>query len=211
MRLGLLAVVMVLVGASAACAQIDLDRLLKGLPQAPSGGSIGDVKIGQALKEALQVGTEKAVRLTGRADGYYLNQAIKILLPDNLKTVESGLRMVGYGAEVDALVLGMNRAAERAAPAAKAIFWDAIGDMTIDDARRILNGADTAATDYFRDKTTRTLTAAFRPVVERSMNEVGVTRQYKQVLGQAKGLPFLNVEDYDIDRYVVGKALTGLF
>ncbi|HUF91675.1 MAG TPA: DUF4197 domain-containing protein, partial [Candidatus Limnocylindria bacterium] len=168
-------------------------------------------KIGQALKEALQVGTEKAVRLTGRADGYYLNQAIKILLPENLKTVESGLRMVGYGAEVDALVLGMNRAAERAAPAAKAIFWDAIGDMTIDDARRILNGADTAATDYFRDKTTRTLTAAFRPVVERSMNEVGVTRQYKQVLGQAKALPFLNVEDYDIDRYVVGKALTGLF
>lgn len=211
MRLGLLAVVMVLVGTSAACAQIDLDRLLKGLPQTPSGGSIGDVKIGQALKEALQVGTAKAVRLTGRADGYYLNQAIKILLPENLKTVESGLRMVGYGAEVDALVLGMNRAAERAAPAAKAIFWDAIGDMTIDDARRILNGADTAATDYFRDKTTRTLTAAFRPVVERSMNEVGVTRQYKQVLGQAKALPFLNVEDYDIDRYVVGKALTGLF
>jgi hypothetical protein len=211
-RLALLAAVMVLGAASAACAQIDLERLSKGLPQTPSSdGSIGDVKIGQALKEALQVGTEKAVKLTGRLDGYYLNQAIKILLPENLKTVESGLRMVGYGAEVDALVVGMNRAAERAAPAAKTIFWDAIGNMTINDARRILNGADTAATEYFRDKTTRSLTAAFRPVVERSMNEVGVTRQYKQVLAQAQALPFLNTEDYDIDRYVVSKALTGLF
>ena len=212
MRRAALAVALVLVGASAACAQIDLEQLLKGLPQTPSsGGAIGDVKIGQALKEALRVGTEKAVQLTGRPDGYYLNDAIKILLPENLKTVESGLRMVGYGAEVDALVVGMNRAAERAAPAAKTIFWNAIGEMTIDDARRILNGADTAATEYFRDKTTRPLTAAFRPVVERSMNEVGVTRQYKQVLAQAKALPFLNIDDYDIDRYVVGKALTGLF
>jgi Protein of unknown function (DUF4197) len=212
MRRALVAIVMVLAGATAACAQLDLDRLLKGLPQAPSsGGSIGDVKIGQALKEALQVGTENAVRLTGRPDGYYLNQAIKILLPENLKTVESALRMVGYGPEVDALVVGMNRAAERAAPAAKTIFWDAIGDMTINDARRILEGPDTAATDYFREKTTRTLTAAFRPVVERSMNEVGVTRQYKQVLAQAQALPFLNTDDYDIDRYVVTKALTGLF
>jgi hypothetical protein len=202
----------VIVVASAACAQVDVDQLLKGLPQSPgSGGSIGDVKIGQALKEALQVGTEKAVKLTGRPNGYYLNEAIKILLPENLKTVESGLRIVGYGAEVDALVVGMNRAAERAAPAAKTIFWDAIGEMTIDDARRILNGADTAATEYFRDKTTRSLTAAFRPVVARSMNEVGVTRQYKQVLASAQALPFLNVEDYDIDRYVVGKALTGFF
>ena len=211
MRLALLGVVMVLV-ASAACTQADRDRLLKELPQtSSSGGAIGDVKIGQALKEALQVGTEQAVKLTGRPDGYYRNQAIKILLPENLKAVESGLRTVGFGAQVDALVVGMNRAAERAAPAAKTIFWDAIGDMTIDDARRILNGADTAATEYFRDKTTRSLTAAFRPVVERSMNEVGVTRQYKQVLAQAQALPFLNTEDYDIDRYVVGKALTGLF
>ncbi len=212
MRRLLLAAVMVMSAASAACAQIDVDRLLKGLPQTPSGGGgIGDVKIGQALKEALQVGTENAVRLTGRSNGYLLNEAIKILLPDNLKQIESGLRMVGYGAEVDELVVGMNRAAERAAPAAKNIFWNAIGDMTINDARRILEGSDTAATDYFRDKTTRSLTAAFRPVVERSMNEVGVTRQYKQVLAQARALPFLNTEDYDIDRYVVGKALTGLF
>jgi hypothetical protein len=211
-KAAVLTLVMVMGAAAAACAQVDLERLIKGLPQAPaSGGAIGDVKIGQALKEALQVGTEQAVSLTGRPDGYYLNQAIKIVLPENLKTVESGLRLVGYGAEVDALVVGMNRAAERAAPAAKTIFWDAIGAMTIDDARRILNGPDTAATEYFRDKTTRNLTAAFRPVVERSMNEVGVTRQYKQVLASAQALPFVNVENYDLDRYVVTKALTGLF
>jgi hypothetical protein len=105
----------------------------------------------------------------------------------------------------------MNRAAERAAPAAKQIFWDAIGAMTIDDAQKILGGGNTAATDYFKGKTTDQLTQAFRPVVERTMNEVGVTRQYNELLGQAKAIPFFRTEDYDLDRYVVGRALDGLF
>jgi hypothetical protein len=83
--------------------------------------------------------------------------------------------------------------------------------MTIDDARRVLGGGETAATDYFRTKTTDRLTAAFRPVVEQAMGEVGVTRQYRELLGRARGIPFLSVEDYDIDRYVVGKSLDGLF
>ena len=99
--------------------------------------------------------------LTGRTDGYFKNQAIKILMPEQLKIVERGLRTVGYGPQVDELVLSMNRAAEQAAPAAKKIFWDAIGEMTIDDAQKILNGGNTAATDYFKGKTTPQLTTAF--------------------------------------------------
>jgi len=151
------------------------------------------------------------VKLTGKTDGYLTNKAIKILMPERLRTVERGLRTAGYGSEVDKLVLNMNRAAERAAPSAKKIFWNAIGGMTIDDARRILGGTPTAATDYFKSKTSASLTLAFRPIVDQAMNEVGTTRQYNELLGQAKAIPFLKTENYDLDRYVVGKALDGLF
>jgi hypothetical protein len=201
-----------LLGATSSSAQ--LPDLLKSLPQLPSssgGGGLGDARIGQGLKEALRVGTENAVNLTGRVDGYFANQAIKILMPERLKSLEQGLRLIGQGDRVDELVLGMNRAAEKAAPFARTIFVDAIGDMSIDDARKILSGPDTAATDYFKGKTTGKLTAAFRPVVERAMNEVGVARQYEDLLGQAQAIPFFRAEDYDLDHYVVGRSLDGLF
>ena len=194
----------------AGCAE--LNETLKQLPQTTGNTrSLGEVRIGAALKEALQVGTENAVKLTGRRDGYFRNEAIKILLPEQLRTLDRALRGVGLGAQVDELVLGMNRAAERAAPQAKQIFWDAIGAMTIDDARKILNGPDTAATQYFKAKTSDALGAAFRPVVETSMREVGVTRQYTELYRRAQAIPFLNVESYDLDRYVVTRALDGLF
>jgi len=132
-------------------------------------------------------------------------------MPERLRALERGLRTLGYGAQVDEFVLGMNRSAERAAPHARQIFVDAIGAMTIDDARRILGGGDTAATDYFKGKTADRLTAAFRPVVEQAMGEVGVTRQYRDLLGRARSVPFFQADDYDIDRYVVGKSVDGLF
>ena len=212
-----LALAGVAVAATPAAAQ--LDELLKQVPKLPGGtqlpmpqgGGLGDVKIGQALKQALQVGTENAVKLTGRTDGYFKNADIKILMPDKLRTFERGLRTVGYGPQVDDFVLKMNRAAERAAPGAKKIFWDAIGDMTIDDARGILNGSQTAATDYFKTKTTEPLTTAFSPVVHQTMGEVGVTKQYQELFGRAQAIPFLNVEAFDLDHYVVGRALDGLF
>lgn len=198
--------------AVAGCAE--LNETLKQIPQVPGNTTqrpIGELRIGAALKEALQVGTENAVKLTGRPDGYFKNEAIKILLPEQLRTLASGLRAVGLGAQVDELVLGMNRAAERAAPQAKQIFWDAIGAMTIDDARAILGGHDTAATVYFKSKTSDALGAAFRPIVENAMREVGVTRQYTELFRRAQAIPFLNVEAYDLDRYVVARALDGLF
>jgi hypothetical protein len=202
---------------AAAPAGAQIDDLLKrfpGLPHVPGtpgAGSLGEVRIGQALKEALQIGTANAVQLTGRPDGYLRNEAIKILLPERLRSLDRGLRLAGFGPQLDELVVGMNRAAEQAAPAARQIFWDAIGAMTIDDARRVLDGSETAATDYFKERTTPQLTAAFRPVVEKSMSQVGVSRQYNELLGQARTIPFLNVEQYDLDGYVVGKGLAGLF
>jgi len=188
------------------------DKLLKGLGgQGSAGAGLSDAKIGAGLKEALQVATEKTVSLTGKTDGYFANQAIKILMPEKLRSFETGLRAVGYGGQIDELVLGMNRAAERAAPQAKQIFFDAIGDMSFDDARKLLNGGDTAATEYFRGRTTPRLTTAFRPVVEQSMSQVGVSRQYKDLVGRFDSIPFAKSQAFDLDGYVVDRGLGGLF
>ena len=173
--------------------------------------NLSDTKISSGLKQALQIGAEQAVKLTGRPNGYFGNPDIKILMPSNLRTLEKGLRMVGYGPKVDDFVLSMNRAAEAAAPAARKIFIDAITAMTFEDARRILSGGDTAATNYFKEKTTPQLTAAFRPVVERTMAKNGVTQQYNGLISQYKSLPFARDQDLDIGHYVVSKALDGLF
>jgi hypothetical protein len=194
-----------LLSPSPAAAQ--LDRLLQGL----GIGGLSDAKIGSGLKEALRVGTETAVSLTGKTDGYFANQAIKILMPSQLQTADKGLRMVGYGPQLDEFVLSMNRAAEAAAPGAKKIFGDAIGAMSIEDARKIWSGGDNAATQYFKNKTSDQLTAAFKPAVDKALNQVGVTRQYKELLGRAQSIPFMKTDSLDIDRYVLGKSLDGLF
>lgn len=175
---------------------------------APAVQRPGDSTIASGLREALTVGAEKAVERTGRLDGFFKNEAIKILMPDSLRTLESALRAVGYGARADDFILAMNRAAERAAASAKPIFWDAITSITIEDARGILTGADTAATEYFRGRTEDELATAFRPIVEQATNEFGVTRQYKELV---RGLPLANLQSLDVDSYVVSKTLDGLF
>ncbi|MGE5582772.1 MAG: DUF4197 domain-containing protein, partial [Bacillota bacterium] len=111
----------------------------------------------------------------------------------------------------DDFILSMNRAAEQAAPSAKQIFWDAVKEMNFDDARKIFTGNDTAATEYFKAKTTAKLSGAFLPVVAKATDEVGVTRQYKTLAAKAKAVPYLKMEPVDIDEYVVAKALDGLF
>ena len=169
------------------------------------GAGLSDSKINAGLKQVLQIGAENSVKLVGRPNGYFGNAAIKILMPSNLRSLEKGLRLVGYGPKVDDFVLSMNRAAEAAAPAARKIFVEAITSMSFDDARRILSGGDTAATDYFKGKTTPQLTAAFRPAKN------GVTRQYNALVEQYKAIPFANNQDLDITSYVVTKALGGLF
>jgi hypothetical protein len=189
-------------------AQIDLGKIFKS--DSKSSLSNGDIVDG--LKEALMVGTTNTVDLTGKAGGYFDNALIKILLPKQLEPVEQGLRLIGQGDKVDEFVLSMNRAAEKAAPGAKDIFWGAIKSMTFDDARKILSGGDTAATDYFRAKTTETLTATFRPVVADSMKDVGVVQQYKKLESAYQSVPFASsLGSFDLESYVVAKALDGLF
>jgi hypothetical protein len=204
----------ILLLANAFPAQAQFDRFLKDLGKdigiiKPS--ALSDEKIAAGLKEALQVGTANTVNLTGKMDGYFRNEAIKILMPEKLQTLEKGLRVVGYGPQVDEFVLSMNRAAERAAPQARKIFGEAIQAMSFEDARKILGGNETAATAYFQEKTTNRLTAAFKPIVDRSMNEMGVTRQYKELVGRFQAIPFAKTESFDLDHYVTGKTLAGLF
>jgi uncharacterized protein DUF4197 len=191
-------------------ASAQFDQLLKGFGNLSSGG-LSDAKIGSGLQEALKVGTENAVVQTGTVDGFLKNQAIKILMPKSLQAIEKPLRFVGYGPQIDEFVVGMNRAAEKAVPFAKDIFWEAIGAMTFDDARKILNGGDTAATDYFKSNTSKKLQTAFLPSVKEVMDQVGVNRQYNELIGKYKDIPFSKSITFDVNQYVTEKTTDGLF
>jgi len=211
MRTFLPALVFALCFSIYSAAQLDdvLKKAEEGLGQRNTAG-LSDDKIIAGLKQALQVSTGKAVAATGKPDGFLKNEAIKILLPPKLETVGRGLRMLGMGAKVDELEVGMNRAAEQATPQAKQIFLAALKKMTFEDARHILTGGDTAATDYFKRTSSGDLTTAFTPIVHRSMEHVGVVEQYNQVIKSAPGGSSLAGE-LDINKYVVGKTLDGLF
>ena len=187
-----------------------MDDLIQGAGMGQKSGP-GNDQIIAGLKEALSIGTGNAVTSTSKTNGYFGNQAIKILMPDKIQKVADILGRVGYQNEVDDFVLSMNRAAEKAAPKAKAIFIDAIHQMTVEDARKILDGGDTAATEYFKAKTSGKLYAAFQPIVSSSMNEVGTTHSYKEMMGKYKAVPFASSESLDLDRYVTNKSLDGLF
>ncbi|MBP2677200.1 MAG: hypothetical protein H6Q82_265 [Deltaproteobacteria bacterium] len=187
-----------------------MDELIQGAGLGQKSGP-GNDQIVAGLKEALSIGTGNAVTATSKTNGYFGNQAIRILMPEKIQKVADVLGRVGYQKEVDDFVLSMNRAAEKAAPQAKSIFIDAIHQMTVEDARKILDGGDTAATEYFKAKTSGKLYGAFQPIVSSSMNEVGTTRSYKEMMGKYTALPFAGAESLDLDRYVTGKALDGLF
>jgi hypothetical protein len=202
-----------LFGLALAPAQAQMDQFLNNVVRETGhpAGAASDSKVGSGLKEALEVATEKAIGLTGRPNGYFGDAAIKIPMPEKLQPLEKGLRIAGMGPQVDEFVLSMNRAAEQSAPAAKQIFLDAVHGIGFEDARKILGGGNTAATEYFKGKTTGKLTAAFAPIVKRNMNEVGVTRQFEALMARMNSMPFMKSETVDIDGYVIGKALDGLF
>lgn len=205
-----------LVLAKAAIAQSSLTDILKeaaklaGPPAA--GAGTADAATGAAgIKEALAVGTERAVKSLSKVDGYFGNAAVKILMPPKLQQVADVARMAGYQKQVDEFILSMNRAAEAAAPRAARYFGDAIRAMTLQDARGILTGGDTAATDYFRRRTHDQLYAEFKPVVSQKVGEAGAARAYKNMMSRYDGLPMMGKLSLDLDDYVTNKALDGLF
>jgi hypothetical protein len=218
----ILALVLVL-GALIACtasAQMpNLDSIMKGvgnLPKVPTAGSsangVDDNTAGAGIKEALAVGTERAVKSLSAANGYFGNHAVKILMPSSIQKVADVARRVGFQKQVDEFVLSMNRAAEAAAPLAASHFADAIRDMTLEDVRGILSGGNTAATDFFRRKTHDNLYNAFKPIVSQKVGEVGTTRAYKDMMGRYESVPLVGGQSsLDLDDYVTNKSLDGLF
>jgi len=197
------------------------DSMKKGLPKLPGSGSqttsqptgagLDDSTIASGLKDALSVGTKNAVSVVSKANGYFGNKAIKILLPDNIQKAADLARKVGAQKQVDEFILSMNSAAEKAAPKAVDYFADAIKEMSIEDARKILSGGNTSATQYFKKKTSSKLYNEFKPSVSESMNQVGVTRSYNAMMGKVPSVPFGKQESVDLDHYVTTKALDGLF
>lgn len=184
------------------------------LPALQQGSSLDNTTIVKGLKEALATGTERAVTEVARPDGYFGNPLIKILLPDKVQKAADLLAAVGYQKQVNEFVLSMNRAAEAAAPKAASFFGDAIRQMTVEDARGILAGGDTSATQFFEKKIRTKLFDSFKPVVSSSMDKVGTVRSYKEMMGSYENLPMasmLGVPSLDLNSYVTNKALDGLF
>lgn len=170
-----------------------------------------DLEIGNGLKEALRVGTGRVVQQVGATDGYNKDPLIHIPLPRDLKKVHDTLDKVGMSQMTADLELKLNRAAERAAPEAKDVFWNAITEMTLQDVRGIWKGPDDAATQYFRGKMTVPLTDRFTPIVLDAMSEVGAIRSYDKMMAKYKSIPFVPDVKADLTHYTVGKALGGLF
>ena len=163
------------------------------------------------LKEALTKGSANAVAKLGKADGFFGNDRVKIPLPDSLQKVDHTLRNIGMGQYADELVLTMNRAAEAAVPEARTLLLSAVKEMSVQDAKGILTGGDTSATDYFRAKTSQKLTAKFLPIVHQATAKVGVAQQYNQFAGNAARWGLMDENQTNLDNYITQRALSGLF
>ena len=187
-----------------------LDNVMKGIGVSKDKGTDENTTV-SGLKEALSISTKNAVSNVSKMDGYLANEAIKIMMPEKIRKVADVLKKVGYQKPVDDFVTSMNRAAEKAAPEAASHFADALKEMTFEDAKGILSGGDTAATDYFKTKTSDKLYEDFKPIVSSSMSEVGVTKSYKDMMGKYTAIPFMKEESVDLDHYVTNKSLDGLF
>jgi hypothetical protein len=208
----------VLAACTAAAQMPNLGDIMKGvgrMTQTPSSagapGSSDEKTSAAGIKEALAVGTGRAVSTLSRPDGYFGNAAVKILMPSSIQKVADVARMAGYQKQVDDFVLSMNRAAEAAVPLAASHFGDAIRDMTLEDVRGILTGGDTAATDFFRRKTQDKLYTAFKPIVSTKVNDVGATRAYKNMMERYASVPMMGARSLDLDDYVTSRSLDGLF
>jgi hypothetical protein len=185
-----------------------------GLLSAALGSGSGPLSletIVAGLKEALAVGTQNAVAQTGKTGGYARDPLIRVPLPEQLQGPAKALRAVGLGSLVDNLEAKMNEGAEQAAAQAAPIFIGAIRQMTFADARQILEGADTAATDYFREKTGPQLADLYRPVVSKNLEQVGAAKAYGDLIGRYNALPLVPKVQFSLDEYVTRKGVDGLF
>jgi hypothetical protein len=202
----LCAVACTLVLAGCASVQdLDLDDL------AGSTGTLDEATVAAGLREALTVGTERTVRQLSQEGGYLDDRDLHIPLPEEVAGVGDALRGLGLGHYPDEIETAMNRAAEQAAREATAVFGDAIAKLTIPRALQILQGPDTAATDYFRERTGPALSLRYRPIIEENLRQVGGYDTYRDMIEKVQKAPFITVPELDIVEYVNARALDGLF
>ncbi len=185
-----------------------LEKVFGKLPV--KNNALTNDEIISGLKEALKVGTENGTQKLSIVDGFFKDAVIKILMPPEAQKVEKTLRNLGMGKQVDNAILSMNRAAEDAAKSAAAIFINAIQQMSFQDALGILKGGEFAATNYLKEKTTAALTAAFRPVIENSLEKVNATKNWNTVFTTYNKFSSDKVNT-DLPAYVTEKALAGIF
>jgi nitrogen regulatory protein PII len=186
-------------------------QVMEGVNTAYGGaGGLTNTEIVTGLKQALTIGTQNSAQKLSSVDGFFKNAAIKILLPEEAKKVESTLRSLGMNSLVDRAILSINRAAEEAASGAGTIFVNAVQQMTITDAVSILKGGNFAATEYFKAKTTDPLADAFKPVIDKALQNVNATKHWTDVTTAYNQLSN-NKINTDLSTYVTQKAIEGIF
>ncbi|WP_337040768.1 DUF4197 domain-containing protein [Emticicia sp. 17c] len=210
-RLLLLSLIVGILGIQSCAGQkLNIGKVLGGIVEKTQGGLTND-EIVSGLKEALQVGINKGADSASKLNGFYLNPVIKIPFPPDVQRVETSLRKIGLGPEVDKFVMALNRGAEDAAKEAKPIFIKAIMSMTFTDAISILKGEKNAATMYLKRTTSEQLIAAFSPIVEKALQKTQASKYYTDLATTYNKLPFVQKVNPDLKGYATQKAIDGLF
>lgn len=189
------------------CTATDLNRVLQGA----SNAVLSNDEVANGLKEALVKGISVGSESASKEDGFFRNELIRIALPEEFRKIEGTMRKLGLGGEVDKVLLAINRGAENAAKEAKPIFINAIKQLTIQDALSILKGEQDAATQFLRRTTNDQLTTLFQPRIQESLNQVGATRYYTDLVKAYNAIPSTKDLNPDLNAYVTEKALDGLF
>lgn len=179
----------------------------------PSAWSLdlSEADAASGVRAALEKGAISAVGLLGRTDGFLGNPKVRIPLPGFLEDAAKLLKATGQGRRVDELITAMNRAAEAAVPEAKPLLINAVKSMSVEDARKVITGGDNSVTQFFAGKTREPLAVKFLPIVTRATEKVSLAAKYNAVAGKAMGLGLVKKEEANVQQYVTGKALDGLF
>ncbi|MFV8362615.1 DUF4197 domain-containing protein [Flavobacterium sp. ZT3P35] len=200
-------IIIVLVAVSlSSCAE--MQQVMNQFPQTQG---IGGLDIAGGLKEALNNGISKQVSKLTATDGFFRNEAVKILLPEELRKVDAGLRRIGLSSLADEGLKVLNRAAEDAVKEATPIFVDAVRNMTFNDARTILMGNQSSATTYLQNSTTTALYGKFNPVIKNSFTKVGADKVWSNIITKYNSIPLVNKVNPDLTDYVTNQALNGVF
>jgi hypothetical protein len=181
------------------------------MDQLPQGTGLTQAEIGNGLKEALNNGISKQVTKLTTTDGFFKNEAVKILLPDELKIVDTKLRQIGLSSLADEGLKVLNRAAENAVKEATPIFVDAVKQMTFNDAKNILMGNNTAATTYLQNTTSNALYTKFNPVIKNSFAKVGADQVWNNIITKYNSIPLVTKVNPDLTDYTTNKAMEGVF